>query len=56
MQTYGDQRFPGTVTIKWPLQEQQILVTIQKLRINLQLEDTTFHVTIPSGTAVQELK
>jgi hypothetical protein len=56
LQKFGDQQFPGTVTIKWPLQEQQILVTIQKLRINLALEDSTFQMEIPSGTQVQQLK
>jgi outer membrane lipoprotein-sorting protein len=56
VQTFGDQQFPGTITIKWPLQEQQILVTIQKLRVNLNLEDTTFQLQIPKGMAVQQLK
>jgi outer membrane lipoprotein-sorting protein len=56
LQTYGDQHFPGTVTIKWPLQEQQILVTIQVLRINLHLEDTTFQLAVPRSAVVQELK
>jgi hypothetical protein len=55
-QTFGDQQFPGTITIKWPLQEQQILVTIQKLRINLNLEDTTFQLQVPKGMTVQQLK
>ncbi len=56
LQTYGSEQFPGTITIKWPLQEQQILVTIQKLRVNLQLEDSTFQLAIPRGMAVQQLK
>lgn len=56
MQTYGDQRFPGTITIKWPLQEQQILVTIQVLRINLHLSDSQFQLTVPKEATVQELK
>lgn len=55
MQTFGNEQFPGTVTIKWPLQEQQILITIQKLKVNLPLEDTTFHLQIPSGAQVQQL-
>jgi outer membrane lipoprotein-sorting protein len=55
LQTFGPEQFPGTITIKWPLQEQQILVTIQKLRINLALEDTTFQMEIPRGTQVQQL-
>jgi len=56
LQTYGDQQFPGTVTIRWPEQERQILITIQKLRVNLQLVDSTFQLAIPKGMAVQELK
>jgi outer membrane lipoprotein-sorting protein len=55
-QTFGTEQFPGTVTIKWPLQEQQILVTIQTLHINLPLEDSTFQMEIPKGMQVQQLK
>jgi hypothetical protein len=56
LQKFGDQQFPGTVTIKWPLQEQQILITIQRLQINLPLEDPTFQIQIPNGTQVQQLQ
>jgi outer membrane lipoprotein-sorting protein len=56
LQTFGAEKFPGTITIKWPLQEQQILVTIQVLRINLTLEDNQFQLQIPSGMQVQQLK
>lgn len=56
LQTFGNEQFPGTVTIKWPNQEQQILITIQKLRVNLNLEDTTFQLQVPKGMAVQQLK
>jgi outer membrane lipoprotein-sorting protein len=56
VQTFGPEQFPGTITIKWPLQEQQILVTIQRLRINLALEDATFQMQIPSGMQVQQMK
>lgn len=56
MQTFGDQRFPGTITIKWPQQEQQILITIQKLRVNLTLEDSQFQLQVPKGMPVQHLK
>jgi hypothetical protein len=55
LQTFGPEQFPGTVTIKWPLQEQQILVTIQVLRINQALEDSQFQLQIPSGMQVQQL-
>lgn len=56
MQRFGDRQFPGTITIKWPLQEQQILITIQKLRVNLNLEDSQFQLQVPKGMPVQQLK
>lgn len=56
VQTFGNQQFPGTITIKWPLQEQQILITVQKLRVNLNLEDSTFQLQVPKGMPVQQLK
>lgn len=56
MQKFGDQQFPGTITLKWPLQEQQILITIQKLRVNLNLEDSQFQLQVPKGMPVQQLK
>jgi hypothetical protein len=56
MQTFGAAKFPGTVTIKWPLQEQQILITLENLKLNEQLDNATFQLDIPKGTAVQELK
>ena len=56
LQTFGPEQFPGTITIKWPLQERQILVTILRLRVNLAFEDTTFQIPIPKGMSVQELK
>lgn len=54
-QTFGKVQFPGTVTIKWPLQEQQILITIEKLTLNEPLDDATFQLEIPPGTPVQKL-
>jgi hypothetical protein len=58
LQTFGTEQFPGTITIKWPLQEQQILVTIEKLRVNPTnppLTDDQFQLRIPEGVQVQEL-
>jgi hypothetical protein len=54
-QTFGTVHFPGTITIKWPLQEQQILITLQKLVLNQPLNDEQFQLTIPEGTPVQKL-
>ena len=55
LQTFGNVRFPGTITIKWPLQEQQILITIEKLALNEPLDDATFQLEIPPGVPVQKL-
>jgi hypothetical protein len=54
-QTFGAVHFPGTITIKWPLQEQQILITLQKLVLNQPLNDEQFQLTIPEATPVQKL-
>lgn len=55
VQTFGAVQFPGTITIKWPLQEQQILITIEKLTLNEPLDDATFQLEIPPGVPVQRL-
>ena len=55
LQTFGTERFPGTVTIKWPQQQEQILITIEKLRVNLPLANDQFELKIPDGTKIKEL-
>jgi outer membrane lipoprotein-sorting protein len=55
LQTFGDRRFPGTVTIKRPLEEYQIVMTIQKLVVNLSLTDDQFELKIPDDVQVQKL-
>jgi hypothetical protein len=55
MQTYGTERFPGTITIRWPLQQQQILITVQKLKVNQPVNDDTFQLKIPRGARLETL-
>jgi hypothetical protein len=55
LQTFGTARFPGTITIKRPLDQYQILISFQKLVINQPLNDEQFQLTIPQGTPVQKL-
>ncbi|HEX3986617.1 MAG TPA: DUF4292 domain-containing protein [Acidobacteriaceae bacterium] len=55
LQTFGTERFPGTITIKWPQQQEQILITIEKLRMNLPLANDQFELKIPEGTKIKEL-
>ena len=56
MQTFGNWQFPGTITIKRPLEEYEILITIQKLEVNLSLTDDQFELKIPEGIPVQKLQ
>jgi outer membrane lipoprotein-sorting protein len=55
MQTFGQQKFPGTVTIKRPLEELQILITIQKLTVNLAISDDKFELKTPAAATIQKL-
>lgn len=54
-QTFGPVRFPGTVTIKRPLEEYQIVMTIQKLVFNQALGDDEFELKIPENIQMQKL-
>ena len=55
MQTFGDEHFPGTITIRRPQDQYQILITFQKVVLNQPLTDDQFQLTIPAGTPVQKL-
>lgn len=54
-QTFGTVKFPGTITIKRPIEEFQIVMTIQELVLNQELKDDQFELTIPEGTVIQKL-
>jgi hypothetical protein len=54
-QTFGTEHYPGTITIKRPLEQYQIMITFQKLTVNQQLNDEQFQLTVPGGTPVQKL-
>jgi outer membrane lipoprotein-sorting protein len=47
--------FRGTVTIKRPLEELQILVTIQKLTVNLDISDDKFELKTPESATIQKM-
>jgi outer membrane lipoprotein-sorting protein len=55
-QTFGNVKFPGTITIKRPLEEYEIVITFEKLRTNLKLNDDQFELKTPEGAKVQELR
>jgi outer membrane lipoprotein-sorting protein len=54
-QSFGPIRFPGSITIKRPLEEYQIVVTFQKIITNLKLNNEQFELKTPSGTIVKQL-
>lgn len=54
-QKFGAVMFPGTITIKRPLEEYQIVITFQKLLTNLKLTNDQFELKTPATTTAQEL-
>jgi outer membrane lipoprotein-sorting protein len=56
LQTFGTEKFPGTITIKRPLEELQIVITFQVLTVNPTLADNQFELSVPAGTVVQKLE
>lgn len=54
-QTFGSVRFPGSITIKRPLEEYQIVVAFTKLITNLKLNNDQFQLKTPLGTKVKVL-
>lgn len=55
-ETFGEFRFPGSITIKRPLEEYQIVITFQKVTVNQSLPDDQFRLDIPKGTQIQNLQ
>lgn len=55
-QSFGDFRFPGTITIKRPLDEYQIAITFEKVTANQPIPDGQFQFKIPDGIKVQTLQ
>jgi hypothetical protein len=55
-QSFGDFQFPGTITIKRPLEEWQIVITFQKVIVNQPLADNQFQLAVPKGTQVQNMQ
>ncbi len=52
---YGDHKYPSTVTIKRPLEDFQLVLTVEKVTENMPLNDDQFQIKVPEGTKIQEL-
>jgi outer membrane lipoprotein-sorting protein len=51
-QDFEGNRYPSTVTIKRPLEETQILLTVEDVHENLPIADDTFVLKTPEGATV----
>jgi outer membrane lipoprotein-sorting protein len=53
---FGDKKYPSTITIKRPLEEYQVVLTVEKVVVNMPLSDDQFQIKIPEGTKIQMLQ
>jgi outer membrane lipoprotein-sorting protein len=53
---FGGSKFPSTVTIKRPKDEFQIVMTVEKVKENVDLKDDQFQIQIPEHTKIQNLR
>jgi hypothetical protein len=49
-------KFPGTITLKVPQNEYQLVMTVERVTANPPLTDDQFQVATPKGAALKELK
>lgn len=52
---YGDTKYPSTVTIKRPMEQYQVILTVEKVTENMPLTDDQFQIKIPEGTKIQNI-
>lgn len=52
---YGDNKYPSTVTIKRPMEQYQVILSVEKVVENMPLTDDQFQIKIPEGTKIQEI-
>jgi outer membrane lipoprotein-sorting protein len=53
---YGDKKYPSTIRIRRPLEEYQVVLTVDKVVENMTLTDDQFQIKIPEGTQIQNLE
>ena len=55
-QDFDSVRYPSTITIKRPLEEYQLVLTVESVKENMTLSDDQFQIKIPEGTKIQNLE
>jgi outer membrane lipoprotein-sorting protein len=53
---FGTSRYPSKVTIRRPLEEYQIVLTVEKVVEHMALTDDQFQLKVPAGTVIQLLE
>lgn len=55
-QIFDSNKYPSKITIKRPLEEYQIVLTVDKVTQNQPLTDDQFQIKLPDGTKIQNLE
>jgi len=55
-QDYDSVRYPSTIIIKRPLEEYQLVLTVESIKENMTLTDDQFQIKIPEGTKIKTLE
>ena len=55
-QNFGTEQYPSTVVIKRPLEEYQIVLTVEKVVANMKLTDDQFQIKLPEDMKIQHLQ
>ena len=55
-QDFEGSKYPSSVTIKRPMEELQVVLTVDSVKQNLPLSDDQFSIKIPEGTKTQDLE
>ena len=53
---FGDHKYPSTMTIKRPLDQYQVVLSVEKVTENMPLSDDQFQIKIPEGTKIQAVQ
>jgi outer membrane lipoprotein-sorting protein len=55
-QNFDSVMYPSRITIKRPLEEYQLVLTVENVKQNMTLSDDQFQIKIPEGTKIQNLQ
>ena len=52
---FGGTKYPGTITLKVPQNEYQLVMTVERVTANPSLTDDQFQIKIPEGYTIQQM-